>query len=357
MVNVDNKEQTSNSAMPNADVITDIHSAERQQVNQCHFDPSSTAGHYESYFLRANHPTKPLGFWIRYTLFSPKGKPESNLGELWVIMFDGETRQVTAAKEEVPFSSCSFSQQGLDVSIANIGRLTPGLATGQAASGGNKISWQLNYSGGDAPLRLLPENLYSAPLPKAKALVGSPNVLFNGSFIVNGDTVHIENWQGSENHNWGSKHTDKYAWGQVAGFDNAPDAFLECGTAKLKIGPVWTPWITTLVLRFDEREIKMNSLMQAVKARASFNYFNWHIETSNADLSISCEIYAPRYYFVGLNYYNPPGGSNTCLNSKIAGCRLVLNEKGQPERVFETRNRAAFEILTADKDHGVRIVA
>lgn len=339
------------------DRTIDHFSQQRREVNRCRFDDTSSKGHYESYFLRANHPDKPHAFWIRYTIFSPKGRPQDNIGELWVIYFDGETHQVTAAKEEVPFSKCSFSSEGLAVKISDIASLKPGEAKGSAALNGNKISWHLNYSVGEQPLLLLPESFYEAPLPKAKALVGNPNVLYNGSLMVNGETIHVENWQGSENHNWGEKHTDRYAWGQVAGFDNEPDAFLEMGTARLKIGPVWTPWMTTLVVRVDGREIKINNLLKAVTAKATFNYFNWHVETAQGDISIVCDIYAPRYHFVGLNYYNPPGGSNTCLNCKIAGCRLVIREKGKPERVLETRNRAAFEILTDDHSHGVRVVA
>jgi hypothetical protein len=48
-------------------------------------------------------------------------------------------------------------------------------------------------------------------------------------------------WVGSQNHNWGSKHTDRYSWGQVAGFDAHPESFLEVATARLKLGPLWTP--------------------------------------------------------------------------------------------------------------------
>ena len=335
----------------------DQYSQRRTELNASRFDTSSDKGFYESYFLRANHPTKPYAFWVRYTLFSPKGRPENNIGELWVIFFDGETHQVTAAKEELPFTQCSFSKEGLAVTLGDIATLKPGQAKGAACSGDNKISWQLNYCVGEEPLLLLPESLYDAPLPKAKALVGNPNVLYNGTFMVNGETIHIENWQGSENHNWGEKHTDRYAWGQVAGFDNDPDAFLELGTARLKIGPVWTPWMTTMVIRLDGREVKLNQLWKAVLAKATFNYFNWHVETWQGDISVVCDIYGPRYHFVGLNYYNPPGGSNTCLNSKIAGCRLVVHEKGRPERVLETQHRAAFEILTDDRSHGVKVVA
>ena len=43
----------------------------RRQLNQCRFSGHDN-GHYESYFLRANHPDRPLAFWIRYTIFAPK---------------------------------------------------------------------------------------------------------------------------------------------------------------------------------------------------------------------------------------------------------------------------------------------
>jgi hypothetical protein len=44
----------------------------RQQVNWTRYQPGQATGHYESFFQRANHPTRPMAFWIRYTIFSPQ---------------------------------------------------------------------------------------------------------------------------------------------------------------------------------------------------------------------------------------------------------------------------------------------
>jgi hypothetical protein len=74
-----------------------------------------------------------------------------------------------------------------------------------------------------------------------------------------------------------------------------------------------------------------------------------------AGVTIEGTISAPREAFVGLRYYNPPGGEKWCLNSKIASCRLVLKRAGRPDEVLEAANRAAFEILTDDTSHGVEI--
>jgi hypothetical protein len=65
--------------------------------------------------------------------------------------------------------------------------------------------------------------------------------------------------------------------------------------------------------------------------------------------------------FVGLSYRNPPGGTKDCLNTKIATAELCVTHKAGPmrgrvERLLATR-RAAFEILTDDRGHGVPIRA
>ncbi len=315
------------------------------------YQPGQKSGHYESWFLRANHPSRSEAFWIRYTIFSPNGKPENAIGELWAIHSDGERGQVRAAKQEIPLQHCQFSARGLNVKIGDA-TLQAGSLRGEAHRP-HRIRWQLDYTGGDEPLIFLPENFYERALPKAKAVSQRPLVIFNGTLEVDGETINIHDWVGSENHNWGSKHTDTYAWGQVAGFDDAPDAFFEAITARLKIGPLWTPPMTIACLRVDGEEFRFNALAQAFRAQGNWNYFDWRFDTRNADARLQGHVSARREDFIGLTYYNPPGGAHTCLNSKIAACEVMLERLGRPTRILRTAHRAAFEILTDDSRHGV----
>jgi len=332
----------------------------RQRANQARYRPSQTTGHYESFFQRANHPTRPLAFWIRYTLVSPDRHPEQALGELWAVLFDGETGNHVVVKRELPMAQSVFSPDEFRVEVGDA-QLEPGRLAGSIDSGAHTVTWDLTFTGEAAPLFLLPLDLYEARLPKAKSLVGLPMATYDGSLLVNGRTIEVNQWVGSQNHNWGAKHTDLYAWGQVAGFENAPDSFLEVATARLKIGPLWTPFMTPLVLRHRGEEFALNALMQTIRARASFDYFEWRFESETSALRIEGNISAPREAFVGLNYYNPPGGSKHCLNTKIAACNVSIARKeasrtSAPE-ALSTRHRAAFEILTDDRSHGVQIRA
>jgi len=331
-------------------------SEQRRSWNASRFLAGDAQGLYESYFQRGNHPTRPLAFWIRYTVFNPRGRPDQARGELWAIYFDGETQHVAAAKQTVPISDCEFSKTGLDVRIGRA-TLDDQRFDGGAVSPAHAFSWSINYRSPEPPLLLLPESYYQRKLPRAKALTGSPNAMFNGALTVDGTRIAIDNWRGSQNHNWGRQHTDRYAWAQVAGFDNAPEAFLECCSAQLRFGPVWTPPITLLVLRDQGEQIEINGLWRSLRATAKVDFFDWRIDTSNAGARVRGRIQAPKSAFVGLTYDNPPGGSKTCLNCKLASAEFTIERPGRPDRTLLTKHRAAFEILTDRGDHGVPVVA
>lgn len=315
-----------------------------------------TLGHYESFFLRANHPQRPLAFWIRYTIFSPQSHPEQAVGELWAVIFNGETNQHTAVKVELPLSECVFDNSQFFVRIANSVLTHEGLK-GSIESLEGAISWDLSCQGEAQPLLLLPLELYTTRFPAAKSLVALPMARFQGELLVNGERMKVDDWVGSQNHNWGRRHTDRYAWGQVAGFDTHPDSFLELATARLKIGPFWTPAFTPIVLRHKGREYTFTQLLQTVKATGKFGYFHWRFKSESPEASVEGVIWAPSKGFVGLRYRNPPGGRKTCLNTKLAACMLrLVNKKSGTSELLETRQRAAFEILTDDRRHGISVI-
>jgi hypothetical protein len=322
-------------------------------LNWTRYTPGQKQGHYESFFQRANHPTRPLAFWIRYTIFSPSGRPEKAIGELWAMVFNGETGEHVAVKEEYPLPMCRFDRSGFGAQVGGA-VLQPGRLTGSCTSRSHTVSWDLAYEGNEPPIHFLPVKMYEGNFPKAKSFVGVPLARYTGTVSVDGTIIDVERWSGSQNHNWGRQHTDYYAFGQVAGFDNAPDSFLEIVSAQLKFGPVWTPMLTPLVLRHGGTDHSFVRLTDAARARARFGYFDWTFAAENDEVKVAGRINAPKDAFVGLTYYNPPGGIKHCLNSKLAWCEVIVTDKSSGKQdVLVARHRAAFEILTDDRAHGV----
>ncbi|TGK02738.1 hypothetical protein EHQ53_12810 [Leptospira langatensis] len=319
------------------------------------FDPQSKLGHYESWFVRGNHPTRAQALWIRYTIFSPKGSPADAIGEIWAIYFDGEEGKHYVSKSEFPIQDCRFQSEPFHIQIGNSIHTSSRIyGTAGTKPGSVPMEWDLGFSGGSSPLFLFPENLYDSKFPKAKVLVGHPSITLNGFIKFGNHNVEVSDWKGSQNHNWGSKHTDQYAWGQVVGFDGDKDSFLELASAKLKLGPFWTPEITPIVFRFQGKEFALNGLFSSFK-RAEYKYFDWRFQASSPEIRIEGRIHADKKDFACLRYANPPGGWKYCLNTKIARAELLIQRKGEtsPLRLLAPRT-AAFEILTEDSSHGLK---
>jgi hypothetical protein len=304
-------------------------------------------GHYESFFVRGNHPSAPLAFWIRYTLLVPAGRPDAAVAELWAIMFDGERDQIVAVKETHPLASAVLGRDRFSLRIG-AASFEHGSLRGSARTDKHRIAWALDYDASEPPLLLLPDKLYEGGFPKAKSLVSAPLARFRGALDVDGRVYELDGWPGSQNHNWGARHTDRYAWGQVAGFDDEPRAFLECATAQLKIGPFWTPAMTLVVLRIGERTIRLNELTTAVRAKAERTGFTWTFESATRQARVIAKLSAGPERFVALRYDDPEGRSKICLNSKLASCELRVQLAGEPERTLRSAHGAAFEILGED---------
>jgi hypothetical protein len=312
-----------------------------EQVNWTQYDPARSSGHYESFYLRGNHPHRPLAFWLRYTIFSPVAAPQDACGQLWAVVFDGESGTHTAATLDVPLADCDFSPTSFEVRVGDAVLDATGLR-GRAG----EVSWDLHYAGASDPLYLLPKRFYRGGFPKAKSLVPVPLASFTGSLDIAGRHLDVDGWPGSQNHNWGSRHTDRYTFGQVAGFDNAPDSTLEVATARTRIGPLWTPNLTFLVLRHNGREHAFTSLFRAGRATASVGDGWWSFATGDRTTRVTGRIEAPRSAFVVFPYPDPPGGVKYCLNTKLARCELVVTDRVSSRReVLTSSHGALFEVL------------
>lgn len=116
--------------------------------------------------------------------------------------------------------------------------------------------------------------------------------------------------------------------------------------------------MTLLVLRYNHQAYALNSLVQSLKAKGTFDYFSWTFRSETKQIAVKGTISAPKEAFIGSNYYNPPGGTKHFLNTKIASClvRFVNKQQHNTETIM-TQNRSAFEILTNDHKHGITIRA
>ncbi len=115
-------------------------------------DVPQAAGHYESYYMRAAHPTEPLGVWIRYTVHKrPDALPTASL---WFTLFDDAAEGPLASKVTHPHSELAAGgERYIEIAGSTFG---PQRVAGEARTDACDAAWELEISDGEPQLLHLP---------------------------------------------------------------------------------------------------------------------------------------------------------------------------------------------------------
>lgn len=305
--------------------------------------------YYESRFIRANHPDRAQAVWLRWTLLYPK--PGEPVADVWVMVFDPDGAGNRAVKKPHPISAADYRT---DPWSARIGDTAIDDRSAHGTLDG--AHWDLVIEPGEQPpVKLLTDRSYRAKFPTAKTHVRHPLARFDGTLAL-GDPMTLDGWIGSVNHNWGSKHTPAYAFGQVCGFDGEPSSSLEIVTAHAALGPLRLPATTLFVLRHAGREFAVRSVLSARHTRGEYRPFRWTFGGRVDGVDMRGEIRAEPAHVIGLTYTDTDGARKYCYNSALADCRITLSEDGVDTELQASR-RAMFEILSDERNDAVPMLA
>lgn len=305
--------------------------------------------YYESRFIRANHPDRAQAVWLRWTLLYPQ--PGEPVADVWVMVFDPDGSGNRALKRPHPIAAADYRTDPWSARIADTA-----IDDHSARGTLDDARWDLTIAPGEeAGVKLLTERAYRAKFPTAKTQVRHPLARFDGTVTL-GDTVALDGWTGSVNHNWGRKHTPAYAFGQVCGFDGHPSSSLEIVTAHAALGPLKLPAATLFVLRHHGREIAVRSVLSARHTRGEYRPFRWSFGGRVDGIEVRGEISAEPSDVIGLTYTDTDGGAKYCYNSALADCRITARGNGLDAELTAAR-RAMFEILTNERNGAVPLLA
>ena len=312
------------------------------------------APYYESRYVRANHPGRPQALWLRETLLLPvAGDP---VADVWVMVFDPDGDGNRALKQSYPIDAAVYQY---DNWTARIGATSIDDRSAEGVVAGERPArWDLRITPGSADaVKLLTDRAYKARVPAAKTTVRHPLAQFDGQVELDGTQLVLDAWTGSVNHNWGTRHTPAYAFGQVCGFDDAPDSSLEIVTARAAIGPVLLPAATLFVFRHEGQEFAVRSMLGSLQTHGRYRPFAWAFGGRVGEQMIEGEIVVEPADVIGLTYTDTDGGSKYCYNSAIATCRMQVAGKAFERRELMATKRAMFEILSDTRHDEVPLLA
>jgi hypothetical protein len=304
---------------------------------------------YESWYLKASHPSEPLGVWIRYTTHQKPGGPER--GSLWFTLFGPEP----LAAKVTPGADALSRGDGAFIRIGD-GVFADGRVTGSALD----ASWDLTFEHHEPELRHLPrEWMYRAPIPRTKLVSPFPAARFRGQVSYGDRTVDLDGWPGMVGHNWGAQHAERWIWMHGSSFENSgEDTWLDVAIGRVKIGPWTTPWIANGVLSLAGERHVLGGIERARATQVDERPDGVRYTLPGADLTIEGTAGAPRERFVGWVYADPDGSEHHTVNCSIAEMSLGVQRTdpaGQAPVTLATAHGAAYELGMRERDHGMEI--
>jgi hypothetical protein len=310
-----------------------------------------SAGHYESFYLKASHPSERLGVWIRYTVHKRPG--EGPKGSLWCTLFD-------RSREDSPWAvkHTTTDVGALESEYIHVGDsvFAPGAVTGQAEGEGRSASWQLSFDAEEEALRHLPRPwMYRAPIPRTKLLSPHPGARFSGRVEVDGQAVELDGWRGMVGHNWGAEHAERWIWMHGAGFAQDEEAWLDAGLGRIRIGRYLTPWIANGMLSIGGQRLRLGGPARIRSTDVSEAPTRCDFTLPGSDLTVQGTLEAPRDDFVGWVYADPDGSEHNTVNCSVADMRLAVSRPGRGSIQLDCEGGAAYELGMRETDHGIAI--
>ncbi len=323
--------------------------------------PGATQSMYESYFFRANHPTRPLAVWTKATvLTSQHGEA---LQESWLAYFDGEKNRSFAAKRserlDPAFAQERDGEQRLAVCGAAWTIAPRGLCRGVVDGG----TWDLTFErlpGAVGEARsFIPPNLLTGSFPRAKGVTPLPAMTVDGALEVFGERVELRGWSGALGHNWGREHPRRHAWGQCyfPATDDGPAAWVEGITASVKLaGPIASPLLSTMIVQRGEQSFRFDRIFDPWNQRAVIEDRRFTLELHGDDGRAVLELDGTGRPVVCLGYKDPAGALGYCVNTKLARTKLTVEPRHGAPFTLSSEHGGALEFVRREPERGLEVV-
>jgi hypothetical protein len=305
-------------------------------------------GCYESFYLKAGDAASRTAIWLRYTVHKRPG--EAPVGSLWATLFDEEGPHAAKLTEPADQLAAGEAPTWLRIGDGAIG------ADGARAEIPGLAAWELHFEGGEAPFPYLPrEWMYTAPLPRTKALGLLPAVRVHGTVTVRGRTVTLDGWPGMVGHNWGAEHAERWIWLHGTAFEERPDAWLDVILGRIRVGRWTTPWIANGCLSLDGVRHRLGGIGRTRRTRVEERPERAELWLPGEDLTARVEVSAPPRDIVGWRYSDPVGPEHHTAHCAIADLRVRVSRRDQPPLELTVAGGGTYELGMREHDHGVPI--
>jgi hypothetical protein len=272
------------------------------------------------WFLTCTDRTGGTGYWIRSALLAPKEDPGS--AGVWFARFDpGDPGRTFGIHRRYGIDDTDVAVDAFRVRIG-ASTFSSGLVEGELEGGGHRARWRLEFPTGGPTYRLLPDLFYRRGMAPSRPLSPNVDTAVSGTLEVDGESIEVRDVPAQQGHVFGSHHAQRWAWAHCSDFVEE-EAVVEAVTAQGRRGPLTTPYVTSIGVRWQGRWIRLTRISR----RRDFGLGTWRVDVGNRRYRLTGRVESPARALIRARYQDPDGSERYCHNSEVASCRLALFER------------------------------
>ncbi len=268
-------------------------------------------GRLEVWYDTITDPVTGTGLWLHHELVAPPAGRGGPLVHGWAALFppDGPPlwdRFGPEAAGDGPW----FSAGGVTAE--------PGRRTGRAG----RISWDLRYEDGSAPLFTFPPATWRRELLPGAQIVPSPSASFTGRVDAAGRHLDLERAPGAAARTYGHGNAERWAWLHADLGDG--DVVEVVAATPRRPGLRRLPPLPVLRLRTGGRDWPANPLSAAPRLRCRIGLPTWTVSGRIGDRRLHITVTQPPERCVEIPYTDPDGAGAVCTNTERADAVIVV---------------------------------
>jgi len=278
------------------------------------------AGGYEGWYLTVNDRVSGRGLWIRMGLAGARrAEPAAEI--VAAHFHPSDPGRTFGVRSMHPSPDFTLGGPGHDFR-AGTSEIGPGFVRGSAHGGGHALRWELSFETGEPTYALLADGVAPGRLGGVAALVPNVDTAVAGRVAADGEEFDLQDARGQQGHVFGARLGERWAWAHCGPFEEG-DTIVEAVSGQLRRGPLLTPHLTAIGVRWHGRWIRLVGLA----VRRSFSMGQWRIDVSDRQWRLTGRIEAPALALVQARLDGPDGVPRYCHHSDVGSCRLTLFER------------------------------
>jgi hypothetical protein len=173
-------------------------------------------------------------------------------------------------------------------------------------------AWDLTWAPAAAPLPYLPAGfLYDKAVPRSNGAAVVPHGTVTGRY----DGTSLDGWHAVVGHNWGREHAEHWVW--LHGV--LPVGWFDVVLARVRIGPVLTPWTAGGGVHVDGSLRRTRPGKVLLEAEGDRTTVRIPLRSGHLDLDVEGR------HWVTWDYASPSGRGRDVRNCSVADARVTLD--------------------------------